>query len=387
MVERFIVILPQYSVNDEFATLIEWYKDDGEFVKQNEGICSAETTKALFDVEAENDGYLVRLVNPGEEIEVGAPLAVLSSDPDDSPSSVKEWIEETEVTKPSAEQVGIEATKKAQILADRFGLDIAEIHAGQDKLTAEDILKYYDNLESPKPGKKSRMVELVEDDSPNGESTRLLIIGGGKGADQVLDALTETGSQKAVAILDDNPELKGKTIAGIPVLGAIEVDFALDLFKEGTFNAAVISISTNIPFRDKVFKEWSEKGIPFANVIHPTAYIGMNARIGPGNVILAFCHIGACTQIGSNNFISAYSSIEHHSVLGNNSSFGPGVIFSSGVNVGDNVRFGTGIFVEPFVKIGSDSVIASGSTLTGDIPADTVVKSRSNLVTRRLNQG
>jgi sugar O-acyltransferase (sialic acid O-acetyltransferase NeuD family) len=384
LVERFLVTLPQHSVNDEFATLVEWHKNEGEFVKQNENICSAETTKALFDVEAENDGYLVRLVNTGEEIEVGAPLAVLTSDPDDSQSGIKKWIQETQVPKTSVEQAGMEATKKAQILADRLGLDIAEIHTGTEKLTAKDVLKYHDNLEASSAGEKAQMGELVEDDYPDEKLVRLLIIGGGEGADQVLDALAGTGRQEAVAILDDNPELKGNTIAGIPILGAIELGFALDLFKEGTFDAAIISISTNIPFRDKVFKEWSEKGIPFVSVIHPTAYVGMNARIGPGNVILAFCHIGAYARIGDNNFISAYSSIEHHSILGNGSSFGPGVIFSSGVHVGDNVRFGTGIFVEPFVKIGSNSIIASGNTLTGSVQADTVVKSRSNVAARRL---
>ncbi len=384
MVERFIVILPQHSVNDEFAILVEWYKNHGEFVKKNEFICSAETTKLLFEIEADQDGYLIPLVSAGDEAKVGAPIAILSSDPSDTVAKVKEWIKETETPKTLKEQVERHVTKKAQILADRLGLDVNTIPARQNRLTAKDVQRYCDSLAPPKTSRKAQSDDLVTDVYPNKELQRLLIIGGGDGAVQILDALALSRRQKAVAIIDDNPELKGRTIMGVPIIGTIDLDYALKLFKEEKFDAAVISISTNIPFRDNVFRKWRDKGIPFANVIHPTAFLGMNSSMGTGNVILAFCHIGACAIIGDNNFLSAYCSIEHHCILGNNCSFGPAVIFSSRVDVKNNVRFGTGIFVEPFVKIGSNSVIASGTTLTGDIQAEMIVKSRASTSMRPL---
>jgi acetyltransferase-like isoleucine patch superfamily enzyme len=104
--------------------------------------------------------------------------------------------------------------------------------------------------------------------------------------------------------------------------------------------------------------------------------------LGTGNVILAFSHIGACSEINNNNFLSAYTSIEHHNKLRNSCSFGPGVLTSSSVKIGDKVKFGTGIFIEPFVKIGSNSTIASGSILTGNIPDGHIVKSRVNTFVR-----
>ncbi len=385
MVERFIVILPQHSVNDEFAILVEWHKNHGEFVRKNEFICSAETTKVLFEIEADQDGYLIPLVSAGEEAKVGAPIAILSSDPSDTVAKVKEWIKETETLITLEEQVERNVTNKAHILADRLGIDVNTIPARQNRLTAKDVQHYYESFTPPKASRRAPSDDLATDVDPNKELRRLLIIGGGAGAIQVLDALTLSRRQKAVAIIDDDPKLKDRTVMGVPIIGAIDLDYALNLFKEEKFDAAVISISTNIPFRDNVFRKWHDRGIPFANVIHPTVFQGMNSSMGTGNVILAFCHIGACAIIGDNNFLSAYCSLEHHCVLGNNCSFGPAVIFSSSVDVKNNVRFGTGIFVEPSVKIGTNSVIASGTTLTGDIPADMIVKSRANMSMRPLN--
>jgi sugar O-acyltransferase (sialic acid O-acetyltransferase NeuD family) len=243
-------------------------------------------------------------------------------------------------------------------------------------------LAYYDELKASGKLITTNVMDLIDDIYTANKMEKVLIVGGGDGAVQILDVIRASQTQRAIGIVDDNTKLKGKTVVGVPSIGKIDAKYVSDLYKEGRFDSAIISISTDIAFRDKVFVDFSKKGIPFTNIIHPTSYVGLNVSLGTGNVILAFCQIGPCAKIENNNFLSAYTNIEHHNMLGNSCSFGPGVLTSSSVKIGDKVKFGTGIFVEPFVKIGSNSTIASGSILTGNIPDGHIVKSRVSTFVR-----
>jgi acetyltransferase-like isoleucine patch superfamily enzyme len=275
-------------------------------------------------------------------------------------------------------------TVKAELLAWQHGIMVADVPAAGERVTEADVQAYLDERRRrPATAPPAEAADLVDDRYPQGRIQRLLVVGGGNGAVQILDVLARTAHQRAVAIVDDNAALRGKRIAGVPSMGAIDADRAAELRAAGEFDAAVISVSTSIPFRARVFAEWQARGIPFANVIHPSAVVGMNVQWGVGNVVMALCHIGACAVIGDNNFLSACCSIEHHNVLGSHCSFGPAVVTSSRVRIGDRVRFGTGIFVEPGVEIGADSVIASGLALTQHVPERSLVKAKVGYTVRR----
>jgi len=112
--------------------------------------------------------------------------------------------------------------------------------------------------------------------------------------------------------MDDDNARHGKQVAGVPIVGNIDLAKAQSMLADRLFDRAIISISTNISFRAQLFETWQDADIPFANVIHPSTVIGMNVSWGVGNVVMAFCHFGACAIIGNNNFLSAYCSIEHH---------------------------------------------------------------------------
>ena len=382
MTTRVIIPMPQFTVNDDAAVIIEWHKKNGESVTKGEMICVAETTKASFEIETDHDGYIFPLVEVNTKVKTGNPLAVVTSEEKDNSKSIKKWLSSIVQKKDSKPSPKKTYTKKAMVLANRLGFDINSVLVTGDIITEKDVLAYYDTLKFSGKKNTTHVMDLIDDIYISNKMEKVLIVGGGDGAVQILDAMRGSQTQRAIGIVDDNPKLQGKTIIGLPILGKIDGEYAAELYKAGRFDAAVISISTNIAFRNKVFDDFTKKGIPFTNIIHSTAYVGLNVSLGTGNVILAFCHIGSCTEIHNNNFLSAYTSIEHHNMLGNSCSFGPGVITSSSVKIADKVRFGTGIFVEPFVKIGSNSTIASGSILTGNVPDGHIVKSRVNSFVR-----
>ena len=375
------ILLPQLGVNDVSAIIITWEKENGDKVKIGEELCTVETSKTVFDIVAENEGYLTILKQAGEEVDIGDYLGAITEELvayENVKNNVRSLFKSD---KKQIEETQAIMTEKARLVALRNNVDISKIQPKKGRIAEKDVLSY---IESLKQGRASQdFSDSVDDIYPTNKVQTLLIIGAGDGAVQLIDALTKVPRQKAVMLLDDNKSLHGKTVAGVPVVGDISYEQIESYHKEGRFDAAIISISTSVAFRAKVFENLQLRGVPFANVIHPSVCIGINVSIGSGNIILAFCHIGACVKIKNNNFISAYCSIEHHSILASHSSFGPGVITSSRVIIGDKVRFGTGIFIEPHVTIGEEALIGSGCIVCKDIPSHTVAKNKINYLLKK----
>ena len=379
------VRMPQSGPNDTTAVLAEWLKAPQQWVHKGELIAAAETTKSVFDIEAPAAGCLVPLLAVGAEVTIGQVIAVIGP-AELTVEAAQAWLAAQEAAGPSPVTSGAGKgwTLKAEALAKRHGIDLSVVPTQQERITEADVQAYLASRTTPigAPVGGTAVADLVHDRYPTGRAQRLLIVGGGNGAVQIIDALRQAPHQQAVAIVDDNQSLWGKRVAGVPISGPIDAGQAAARLAAGEFDAAVISISTSIPARERIFVQWQAVGIPFANVIHPSVVVGMNVSWGEGNVVLALCHIGACAVIGDNNFLSAYCSIEHHNVLGSHCSFGPSVVTSSRVRIGDRVRFGTGIQIEPGVTIGGDSVIASGLAIWQDVPARSLLKAKLGYTVR-----
>jgi acetyltransferase-like isoleucine patch superfamily enzyme len=204
---------------------------------------------------------------------------------------------------------------------------------------------------------------------------KIIIIGAGLGATQVMDILQSRQraniSELVPCLIDDDEKLWGTTQHGVRVIGGS--DLLEELADKHEDYVAVISISTSIRARMLLSDKCIAAGIPLATVYHATSYIGPTVRMGVGNVICAYCHFGAHTVVGDNNFFSAYNSFDHHNVIGNHCSTGPANATSGIVEIGSRVRLGTGIHVEPHWKIGDDSFIASGCLIREDIPPNSKV--------------
>ena len=54
------------------ATLGQWYKKDGDFVRKDEPLFVLETDKVTLEIEAEADGVLDITVAEGETVAIGA---------------------------------------------------------------------------------------------------------------------------------------------------------------------------------------------------------------------------------------------------------------------------------------------------------------------------
>ncbi|MBR2625750.1 MAG: lipoyl domain-containing protein, partial [Lentisphaeria bacterium] len=72
------ILMPQMGVSEESALLSEWKVKEGDVIKLEQPIFGLETGKSSFEELAKYEGTLLKILVPaGEEVAVGAPVAVI----------------------------------------------------------------------------------------------------------------------------------------------------------------------------------------------------------------------------------------------------------------------------------------------------------------------
>lgn len=383
---------PAVSVNEESVLLVAWHKDDGAFVRRGEVLCTVETSKAAVEVEAEADGYLRRIAVSGRKFKIGEALGNLDGPADTARSPISTPAANGAET---AAADGAKAwTKKAALRASRIGIDIeavARANAGQT-VTEADVLAFRGSngtlTKAADPGNRVPAATIVAGPIDlASRPERILLLGGGAGAGAMtVDVLSHLPTQRAVGILDSNPETHGKTVGGVPILGGLGL--VEELWRAGQFDSVIILFTKDIAERAEAFESLAAKGIPFANVVDRTAVVRAGVRMGRGNLVMGNAYLSTAVEIGDDNFFASHTVIEHHSKIGSHCTFGPRTTLSGAVSVGDRVKTGVAVSIEPYVKIGSRSVIASACVITNHVPEDSLVKSeRGHVVRPRVEAG
>lgn len=363
----------QQSPNDEWYEVKELLAASGGSIVTNQVVATLEGSKTAFDIEAPQGGFFFTAVAVGDRLRPGSVLGVIAPTENFDIESIASPERTIDARTSAADEIDLRSSSAARELARRHDVDISRF-SHLDYVTTEDIYAFL--------GRDSK--RLSEEVFSAGVSIeRLAVIGAGRGAVQILDAVTGSPKQRIVCYFDDIHFGTDELIAGVPIVGQVDIGLIVDKWKSGMFDKCVISISSNIEFRTKTFEKLKEFGMPFGNIIHPAASLGLDVLLGDGNVILANCNIGAMARIGCNNFVSAGCNLEHHCAVGSHNTFGPVVVTSGNVQIGDENRFGSGIFVEPRLKIGSRCIVSSGAVLTRAVADDTVVVYKTPLLFRK----
>jgi sugar O-acyltransferase (sialic acid O-acetyltransferase NeuD family) len=369
------IVVPQEDVNSETAVIVTWLVDDHAPVKQHQVVCQVETSKVVYEVVAPDHGWLVQGYARGQEVPFNVPIAYVAP--------VRELIDEARrllsgetAEAPDTDELESFAgkiTERARRLIAEYGIPVSALPT-KAVLTERDLLPLIDSKDDYYSPLDQRVYRL---DHARVSVMRTLVLGAGLGAMQVVDILSHDPRVVVIGYVDDNPELHGATIYGLPVLGPVTC--AEEWFAERRYDAAIISVSTSNAVRRRWYELLKRLGVPLVNAIDPSARLTRGVMLGEGNVICAFVHIGVETRLGNNNFLSAYTSVDHHNLWGSHITTGPAVATSGCVEVGDDVKMGTGIYIQPHVTVGKGAQIASGAILTRSVPPLHVAKTRVNV--------
>ena len=127
-VARMDVVLPRLADTLVEGTVVRWFKQPGDNVRQGEPLFEVETEKVSTEVEAPADGVLIEIcVQAGETVPVGDVLARLESGATASPPTVKTHAEAPEVAT-TAERAGLSTMRRR--IAERVQEARATIRQG-----------------------------------------------------------------------------------------------------------------------------------------------------------------------------------------------------------------------------------------------------------------
>lgn len=187
---------------------------------------------------------------------------------------------------------------------------------------------------------------------------KLFILGAGGHAKVVLATALEAGWE-VLALLDDNPTKWGERLLGIPILGPLR---AIEEEKEAW---GIIAIGDN--HRRRTLAQ-ELKGIRWATLVHPTAYVHPSAHLGEGTVVFAGAVIQPAASLGNHVIVNTGAIVEHDVLVEDFAHLAPGVRLAGGVQVGEGCLVGVGTVAIPGVKIGKWSIVGAGSVVTRNLP-------------------
>jgi pyruvate/2-oxoglutarate dehydrogenase complex dihydrolipoamide acyltransferase (E2) component len=124
------------NINDDIVLIVDVTVSAGDKVKTGDMIAEVETDKAVIPVEAEQDGYVLKVLCDVEErVKVGAVMMWIGDSPDEP---VPELVSKVAAEESSGKS-SLQPTAKAQVLLDKHKLDAGQIPHQGERLTVRDI--------------------------------------------------------------------------------------------------------------------------------------------------------------------------------------------------------------------------------------------------------
>ena len=198
----------------------------------------------------------------------------------------------------------------------------------------------------------------------------LIIIGAGGMGRQVLSfAKSCNGYEKEYDIkgfLDDNLDAMKDFPGYPPVLGTVD---GYQLEADDVFFNSIGDVNSKKRCVQKIL----DKGGDFLTLIHPTALVSPDAKIGKGCMIGSYVGIGVETTIGDFCLIQSKAIIGHDVHVDDYARIDCNVVLIAGVNVGKDVCVHTSAVVNHNVSLGDGSTVGAMSFVIKKVkPGQTV---------------
>lgn len=179
------VLLPKMGESVAEATITKWLKAEGDAIESEESLVEIATDKVDSEVPAQEDGVITKiLVREGDVVEVGKPIAIISTEGESFTASevpaTKPAMDEAKKVpyQPNADAVPISTTSGGvrfysplvKTIASKEGIEMTELDAvsgsgHNGRVTKKDILYYVKNRE--KNGSSSQAPRVETRAAPN----------------------------------------------------------------------------------------------------------------------------------------------------------------------------------------------------------------------------
>ena len=198
------------------------------------------------------------------------------------------------------------------------------------------------------------------------ENNKIVMLGAGSHTKVLLDCLSHYKDINILGIFDINPELFGKTIYGIPIIGNenhIFKNYSSGLIKLVN-GIGSVNVST---LRENIFNKFKKSGYNFFNVFHPNIYLSKDSQIGEGIQLMSGTTIQPGCTIGNNTIVNTHTTVDHDCRIGHHVHLAPGITCCGNVTIGDGTHVGCGTTILQGVKIGKRCLVSAGSVVMRDV--------------------
>jgi 2-oxoglutarate dehydrogenase complex dihydrolipoamide succinyltransferase (E2) component len=123
------IVMPQMGVSVAEGTIVEWSKRPGDWVERDETVCLVTTDKVDVEIPSPAAGRLAKiLVEPGDTVDVGTPLAELDAGARPGEAHPEEHHEEPEPARATDEtdRSGFHSPVVRR-MADEHGIDLSQV--------------------------------------------------------------------------------------------------------------------------------------------------------------------------------------------------------------------------------------------------------------------
>jgi pyruvate/2-oxoglutarate dehydrogenase complex dihydrolipoamide acyltransferase (E2) component len=129
--------VPRINNNDDEVKLISLEVAKGDKLTRGQVVGQVETDKAVLDVEAPADGFVLAILGQvDEKVTVGSVLLWLGDSPDEAVPVAQEERSRAQTAG------GAQPTAKARLLLKKHGLDAADVPASGERLTEADVERF-----------------------------------------------------------------------------------------------------------------------------------------------------------------------------------------------------------------------------------------------------
>ncbi len=187
----------------------------------------------------------------------------------------------------------------------------------------------------------------------------------------VLDILVQADQYEPVGFIDSNPELAGRRIDGLRVLG--QPDQLPELRSKLGFDCAIVAVGDNGARRELAdrMESWD---LELICAIHPSANLARNVNLGRNVVIAAGALVCAHCQVGDSVILNTGCIIDHESLIGTATHVCPGARVAGRVTIESGAFVGIGATIIQHVHVGYEAVVGAGAVVIRDVaPMSTVV--------------
>lgn len=168
-----------------------------------------------------------------------------------------------------------------------------------------------------------------------------------------------------IGFADDAEALRGRSIAGVPVLGSVKNLLSSEEREPRWFHCAI--------GRNQVRKALAEaceaRGLMPATLIDPSAMVAPSAVLGPGTFIASFAFVGPEARVGRHVLVNVGASIGHHSLCGDFTQVCPGARISGHARLAEGAFIGSNGVLAPGVSVGEWATVGAASLAARDVPA------------------